>query len=319
MKKLNVAIIGLGRMGKFHLDVLSSMKNVKIVCALSTNKKTLEKKKTLKKYKIKRNYTKLSEMLNNENIDAAFVQPSVQYVYKISKVLLKNHIHCLIEKPPGLNLVQARNLKKLIIKNKLIHLIGLQRRFYSNILKISNYHSKLGKLYSINVEAPEKFDEKKNKKKFIQQVLNKWIYVNGIHVIDLINFFAKSELKKVFSISRSINEKIKNSFHAVIKYKNNIVVNYISNWKSIGGWSIKLYFENGVVIIQPLEKTLVKFNNGKEIDLNISKIDQKFKHGLYLQNKMFVDACLDKNKIKHPAATIDDAIKAMKLIIKLKP
>jgi predicted dehydrogenase len=317
-KKLKVAMIGLGRMGKFHLDVLLKMRNVKIVCALTKNNLNPEKYEILAKYKITNHYTSVYKMLINENIDAAFVQPSVQDVFKITKILLENNINCLIEKPPGLSLLESQILKKLINKNKLIHLIGMQRRFYSNISKIKLYEKKLGKMYSISMHAPENFDDIKKKKKFTSKVLKKWMYANGIHMLDLLNFFSKSEPKKIFSISKRINENTKNSFNAIIEYKNGVTANYISNWKSIGSWSIKLYYLNGIVIIKPIEETVVKFNNGKKIQIKKSNLDQKFKAGLYLQNKMFVNSCLNKNKkICYPAATIDNAISAIKLIEKL--
>jgi len=316
-KKLKVAVVGLGRMGKFHLEVLSKMRNVKIVCALTKHDVNEEKSNLLLKYKIKKHYTSIYKMVNNENIDAAFVQPSVQDVFKTTKILLNRNINCLIEKPPGLSLEQSQTLKKIINKRKLIHIIGMQRRFYSNILKIKSYEKKLGKMYSLSMQAHERFDDIKKKKKFTNKVLKKWMYANGIHMIDLLNSFSKSKPKKIFSISKKINENIKNSFNAIIEFKNGITANYLSNWKSIGGWSINLYYLNGVIEIKPIEKTVIKFNDGEEIEIKKTLIDEKFKPGLYLQNKMFIEACLNKNKkISYPAATIDDAISAIKLINK---
>ena len=318
MKKINIALIGLGRMGQFHLDVISKIKNTNIACSLTTTKKSKYKENIIKKYKIKNNYTNINEMISNEKIDVAFIQPSVQEVYKISKIIIKNKINCLIEKPPGLNLKEARHLSYLIKKNKIKHALGMQRRFYSNISSISKYKKQLGKLYSINVEAPERFDEIKKKNKFNKKVLDKWFIANGIHMIDLMQFLAGTQYSKVFSISRKIDEKINNSFNAIIKFKNGIIANYISNWKTIGGWHIKLYFTNGVVSINPIEKTQIKLNNGKIIDINLSAADHKFKQGLYLQNYNFLKSCSNNNRIDKKTATIDDAISAMNLIKALK-
>jgi predicted dehydrogenase len=318
VKKINIAVIGLGRMGQFHLDVISKIKYAKIVCSLTTEKKNKYKDEILKKYKIKKNYSNIYKMLSNESIDVAFIQPSVQHVYKISKIIIKNKINCLIEKPPGLSLEEAKNLSYLIKKNKIIHAIGMQRRFYSNILSINKYKRQLGRLYSVSIEAPERFDEIKKKKKFIKKVLNKWFIANGIHMIDLMQYVIGSKHLKVNAISKKINEKINNSFNALITFQNGVTANYTSHWKTIGGWQIKIYFTKGLVNIDPIEKTQIKLNNGKVFDLKLSKIDYKFKQGLYLQNSCFLESCLKKSKIDKRIATIEDAISALKLIKKLK-
>ena len=318
MKKLNIALVGLGRMGKFHLEVLSKLKNVNLLCSLTTSKINLSKKKIFQKYNIKKNYTNINKMLLNEKIDVAFIQPSVHKVYEISKIFIKNKINCLIEKPPGLSVEEAKKLSTLIKKYKIIHAIGLNRRFYSNINLIAKYKKNLGKLYSVNVEAPEKFDDIKKKKKFNKKVLEKWFITNGIHMIDLMHFLIGSKYYKIYSISRKINEKIKNSFNAIIKYRNGVVANYISNWKTTGGWQIKLYFTKGIVIISPIEKTIIKFNSGRIIDIQLSEYDKKFKQGLFLQNKKFIESCLNKSPLDKRTGTIDDAINAMNLIKKIK-
>ena len=315
MKKIKIAIIGAGRMGKFHLETLKDMKNIELVAILTTPNGSENRKKLKNKYKIKNDYENIDEMLSNSNIDAAFIQPSVQNVYPIAKKLLKNKINCLIEKPPALDIKKVLELERLTKKNELISVVGFQRRFYSNLQVIKKYQKQLGSLYSISVEAPESFDVIKNKKKFIKPVLKKWFYSNGIHMIDLMLFFANSKIKKIYKITRRIKEKLcNNSFNAIIKFEKNLVAQYISNWKSPGGWSIKLYYTNGQVLISPIEKTKIIFPKNKVIEIKNSKIDEKYKPGLFLQNKYFLEACFRKKVLNVNAGTLKDAYKAMKLI-----
>ena len=315
MRKLKVAIIGAGRMGRFHLETLKDMKNIELVAILTTANGTENRKKLKNKYKIKNDYENIDELLSHSNIDVAFIQQSVQEVYPIEKKLLSNKINCLIEKPPALDIKKVLELERLTKKNNLVSVVGFQRRFYSNLQVIKKYYKQLGYLYSINVEAPESFDVIKNKKKFIKPVLKKWFYSNGIHMIDLMLFFANSEIKQIYKITRKIEEKIcNNSFNAIIKFKKNLVGQYISNWKSPGSWSIKLYYTNGQVVISPIEKTKIIFPKNKVIEIKNSKIDEKYKPGLFLQNKHFLEACYKNKKLNVNAGTLRDAYNAMKLI-----
>ena len=59
------------------------------------------------------------------------------------------------------------------------------------------------------------------------------MYANGIHMIDLLNFFSSEQTKENIFYKQKINENIKNSFNAIIEFKNGITANYLSNWKSI--------------------------------------------------------------------------------------
>ena len=110
MKKLKIGLIGAGRMAGFHLDVLSTFNDVEIKCLVTTPKGIKRRKDICKKYNIPSNYDNVDDMLSNETLDAVFIQPSVQFVYEISKKCLEASIHTFIEKPPGLSSKQKRFL-----------------------------------------------------------------------------------------------------------------------------------------------------------------------------------------------------------------
>ena len=123
---------------KYYKEVIRSvgiskdMKNIELVAILTTPNGLENRKKLKNKYKIKNDYENIDEMLSNSNIDTAFIQPNVQNVYPIAKKLLNNKINCLIEKPPALDIKKVLELERLRKKNKLISVVGFQRRFYSN-------------------------------------------------------------------------------------------------------------------------------------------------------------------------------------------
>ena len=87
--KLRIGLIGAGRMAGFHIDVLSTFDDVELVSLVTTPKGIERRVSICDKYDIPSNYGSVDEMIQNENIDAVFIQPSVQHVYEITKKCLE--------------------------------------------------------------------------------------------------------------------------------------------------------------------------------------------------------------------------------------
>ncbi|MEG0456554.1 MAG: Gfo/Idh/MocA family oxidoreductase, partial [Oscillospiraceae bacterium] len=70
-KKIDIAIVGCGGIGNFHLDNLLKYEDVNIVALASTNKQQLAL--TLKKAPNAKGYSSAKEMIEKEKIDCLFV------------------------------------------------------------------------------------------------------------------------------------------------------------------------------------------------------------------------------------------------------
>jgi len=143
-KKINILFIGAGNIAKKHLEVLSSLVNLNNSWIYSrTDKKS---KKLAKQYSLKlitENYYNF--IIKNKNkIDGIFLLSSLDQIYSLSKILLKFKIPLFIEKPPGLNISQLKELNKLSINYRTSNLVGYNRRYYSVIQKLKK-KSKLKK------------------------------------------------------------------------------------------------------------------------------------------------------------------------------
>ena len=106
-----------------------------------------------------------------------------------------------IEKPPGLNISQLKELNKLSINYRTSNLVGYNRRYYSVIQKLKK-KIKAEKVISAHVESHERYwlikKIVKNKK-----TLNNWTYANSSHVITLLNYLL-GEHKSVITKSNNI-------------------------------------------------------------------------------------------------------------------
>ena len=314
-KKLNIGIIGTSRMAQMHLEVLSKFKDIFLLGISSTKKGKKRRDEVKKKYGIFKSYDNYKIMVKENDFDAIFITTPVETIFQISKFILQKKINLFIEKPPGLTPSETKYLLSLSKKNNLISIVGFQKSYYEIIEKASKFIEKNNGLKSIVIEAPEYFEDIKSKNKFSKKVLNNWIYANGIHCINLFNFFA-GDVDKVFSFSKKINEKIHpDSINSLILFKNGITGHYISNWMSPGNYSISLYGINYKIVFSPLESGKIILSSGKEISLKPSIFDKNFKPGLYKQNRYFID-CIKHQR--HPTKnSLQDSVKTMELVHKI--
>ena len=302
---IKLAVIGAGNICHKHLEVVSSLKNFKLVSIYSrTKKKSL---KVSKKFGIKKVFSSINKMFDEDNYDAALVFVGAENMYKTLVKIIKYKTPFFFEKPASLNFKQTKLLNNLAKKYKVKNMIGLNRRFYSNFDKGINFLRKKGGIKGILIEGHERFWKIKKKN---NQVYKNWIYANSVHTIDLLRLFG-GEVKQL----KSFNNNIANykNFTISIKFKNNIIGTYISNWHSPGGWSVTLFGKLFTVQFKPLEKGIIIDHKFKIKNIKSEWFDKKYKPGFYKQIKCFENLIL-KGKLNFPGQSLNDYIKTAKLI-----
>jgi predicted dehydrogenase len=127
MKKLNVAVIGLGHLGSKHLRVYSELKdtvNLVAICDQQDAKgKPLAQQYNLPYFK---DYRKLPDGIDAVNI----CTPTVTHC-QVAKYFLERGIHTFVEKPITMDLKEADVLIGLARKNNLKLQVGHVERFNS--------------------------------------------------------------------------------------------------------------------------------------------------------------------------------------------
>ncbi|RAP33032.1 oxidoreductase [Candidatus Marinamargulisbacteria bacterium SCGC AG-410-N11] len=148
MSNLKVAVIGVGNMGKHHARNYTQIKNVTLVSVCDIQESVANELAT--QYNCKA-YTCLNKMIENENLDAVSITAPTRYHYEIAKVVIKNNINLLIEKPISDNIEKSNELIKLAKKNNLTLMIGHIERFNPAVTKLKEIidEGKLGKITSL--------------------------------------------------------------------------------------------------------------------------------------------------------------------------
>ncbi len=141
MKKLRIAVIGVGNISRVHIESYLKNENVELVAFCDINEKRLKEKG--EKYGITKLYTNVTEMCNTEKLDAVSVCTWNCAHAKCSIDALNAGAHVLCEKPMAMNAKEAEEMRDAAKKNGKLLMVGFVRRF-GNDMKIVKEFSEDG-------------------------------------------------------------------------------------------------------------------------------------------------------------------------------
>lgn len=330
MKKINIGIIGFGKIGKIRYAQLKKFKNVKVVTVFD------QKEKIIKKKYPKIFFSKTLNQFFSKKIDAVIVSTFTNSLSKYTKICLKKNIHVFCEKPPAVSFKELKKIKPILNKSKSILKYGFNHRYHASVIEAKNLIKKntFGKLLWIRgvYGKAGSIDYNKNWRNFKKISGGGILLDQGIHMLDLILFFTKSKIQKIHSLLTTSFWKIVPEDNAFIIMKNKKgVVSFLhssaTQWKHV--FKLELFFSKGYIILDGLitptgsykPETLiyakrssenVKKNMGKPKETKIVFSEDK---SWFLELKEFVDAIKYNGKILN--GTYDDATNVMSLLNKI--
>ena len=134
MRKLGVAVIGVGYWGQNHVRVLNEIDKaeLKAVCDVDLGKV----KRIGMNYRVPY-FTDSKEVLKDDNIEAVSICIWPTALAKEAKKALEAGKHVLVEKPMAASSEEARELIKLAEKEDLVLMVGFVERFNPCLLYTS--------------------------------------------------------------------------------------------------------------------------------------------------------------------------------------
>lgn len=150
-KKINVAVIGVGNMGRNHARVYSEIEGVNLVAVVEPNKKIGQK--IARKFNC-RYYKGISELLNSEEIDAATIAVPTSLHKEIAIAFIEKGIPLLIEKPIADSVESAKEIIDATKKRNVAVCIGHIERFNPVIQKLKKLinQGRFGRIISISAK-----------------------------------------------------------------------------------------------------------------------------------------------------------------------
>lgn len=245
-----VAVIGLGFIGKVHVDILLRIPGVEIVAISDVNEKIVTD--LAKQYHIEKYTTDWESLLDDPDIDVFHNCTPNNLHYEINKILLGNKKHILSEKPLCLSKAQAKELHDLAIENNCVTGINHVYRYYPTVQEISQL-IKLGEIGDVHTIFGSYFQDWllydtdynwRLDKEFAGE--SNTMADIGSHWLDLAQFISGLKVVEVMADLNTIHpirKKAKDEYLTFAKYEGGDYEEVEVKVDDYG--SVLLHFENG--------------------------------------------------------------------------
>ena len=213
MAKVKAGVVGVGRMGNYHVGVLSELQGVVLTGVADIDP---DRRKAIQDTYGVPNYSDYKDLFGQ--IDVAVVSVPTTLHYPITRDLLNNGIHVLLEKPCANNLNHARELFQLAQDKDLILHIGHVERFNGAVQELHKI-----------VEAPI-FVECKRMGPFTERIKDDGVVLDiMIHDIDIILNLIKSKVTKTHVLGASVFSQKDDLVSAQLEFENGCIANIVAS------------------------------------------------------------------------------------------
>lgn len=108
MKTIRIGIVGVGQIGKYHLETYSKMPNVELVAAADVN--AAELANVARQFGIPHTYANFRDLLKRDDLDAVDVCLHNNFHAPVTNAVLESGKHCYCEKPMAGAYVDAKGM-----------------------------------------------------------------------------------------------------------------------------------------------------------------------------------------------------------------
>ncbi|MDA9991462.1 inositol 2-dehydrogenase [Candidatus Marinimicrobia bacterium] len=288
MNKINLAILGLGRIGKVHAENIISLNecNLKIIIDPVSD--------------FDNNFTDLGikqskhfdALLNENDIDGVIIcSPSKYHVSQIKSLSdLTKNIFC--EKPLGLSIEEILDVKSLVTKKSLNLHIGFNRRYDPDFSELKRHilNNEIGDLHMIKITsrdpAPPPISYiKKSGGIFLDMTIHDFDmvkYLSGSEIAELYvkgGCFVDPEIEKANDVDTAIiNMSLKNGVLATINNSRQAVYGYDQRIEVLGSKGV-LKVENKL-LNKVVKGTKEGFISSNPQNFFIDRYEQSYKKEL---------------------------------------
>jgi myo-inositol 2-dehydrogenase/D-chiro-inositol 1-dehydrogenase len=194
MKKVNIAIFGVGRIGKIHLKNLLRFPGVSVVAVADTHYPAEEFKKEFKDIFFSSNP---DEVLAMSEVEAVLICTPTSSHAPMIELALKSGKHIFCEKPVDLSLERTKALVDMANQSSVKLMLGFNRRFDPDFLQArrSIQAGRIGDIQIIKITSRDPglppLDYIKNSGGLFMDM--------AIHDFDMARYMMGKEVKEVYS------------------------------------------------------------------------------------------------------------------------
>jgi predicted dehydrogenase len=309
--ELRVAMVGAGKMGRLHCEVLQSIEGVR--CVAICTRTAASSERFARDFSIERSFQDVGLMLEDTAPDAVVIAVSHAETVRASERALERGVPCLIEKPAGLCSGDTRALADLADRKKTLNMVGVNRRYIGSIQRALLQLLQFGPLRGLHVVANEPIARLRRERARDEAVLDQRMISNGIHYIDLMRCLG-GDVASVRGFGRRVHEPNGEHFAVALEFESGAIGTFSAHWSSPSGIWLRLYGD-GVTLEFPQlgPGGWLVLDDGTRASLASDRWDRRFKPGLYGQMAAFLQAVCDREPAPPPASDLRDHRKSIEL------
>jgi len=309
MSEVSIAIVGAGGMAREHAKAFASLPGVKV--AGLTSRTRAKADALASELGIPVVTDSVDELRQQTNADLVVITVPELSANPVAMSAFKHPWAVLMEKPAGYDLADAEQIAAAAKGRATPVMVGLNRRFYSSSRTIkADLDTRPDERRFIHVQDQQSYAEAR-RYNHPPQVVEKFMYANSIHLIDLIPFFGRGKATRVEQVTPWRGEQTEVML-AYVEFESGDTALYEGLWKGPGPWAANVSTPGKRWIMQPLEDATYQ-NAGERARHTIERAeeDKQFKAGFLLQARNAVAAVRGEAS---EIPSLDDSLQTMRLI-----
>lgn len=207
MDKVNIAVIGTGKMGQFHLNVINQINTINLTGIYDTNSE--QAKNVSEKYNTK-SFNSIEEAI--EKSEAVIIASPTTFHFEIASLAIKNGRHVLVEKPMTETYEQAKKIEELLSDHKVIFQVGHVERFNGAVQELKNI---VEDPILIEARRLSPFTERINDVGVVFDIM--------IHDIDIVLSFVDRPILRYSAVGKRIQTKNEDVASALLEFEGGTV------------------------------------------------------------------------------------------------
>jgi predicted dehydrogenase len=212
-KKARVGVIGVGRMGQFHVNVYSEMLEAELVGVSDVS--AIKGKSVAEKYKIEY-FPDFHDLF--KKVDIVSVAVPTKYHFEVAREALLADKHILVEKPISDDYDKAKELFDIAKKRGLVLHVGHVERFNGAVQELSKLVEN-PILIQCNRMGP--FDPRVGEDSVVLDLM--------IHDLDIVLNLVRSEVETLQVISSSPKSKVEDVVNVNMKFRNGCLATFTAS------------------------------------------------------------------------------------------